>query len=145
MVAVGDLPSRGQHRFPNYVAGINGDSGKLGGNLRRCNPTSEVTSISVVDLNLIGEVPSELSQLVRLSFIDLRSNSLTREITSESGNLSDLQVPNLSDNRLTGQIPSELGSLPNPECDSRLALRFFPKTTHLTRVSDRVGMGSLTS
>ncbi|MCY3808038.1 MAG: putative Ig domain-containing protein [Gemmatimonadetes bacterium] len=65
------------------------------------------------DNSLRGEIPSELSEMSNLEFLDLSLNEVTGEIPSELGELSNLVVLVLTSNLLTGEIPPELAELPN--------------------------------
>ena len=64
---------------------------------------------------LIGELPSELGDLGKLNFLNLRINAISGEIPSELGDLSQLKSLVLGWNDLSGKIPSELGDLSNLE------------------------------
>ena len=64
---------------------------------------------------LSGPVPTELGELVSLTWLSLSSNSLTGPIPTELGRLADLKSLNLSRNFLSGPIPTELGRLADLE------------------------------
>jgi len=59
---------------------------------------------------MTGAVPSELSRLSRLDFLDLHRNRLTSSIPTELGKMNVGQL-HLSYNMLTGLVPSELGNM----------------------------------
>jgi len=61
--------------------------------------------------NLFGTIPSDISRLSELTFLNLNSNQLSGHIPSELGNLTKLTVLSLFDNQLSGTIPLELGNL----------------------------------
>jgi len=70
-----------------------------------------VTSIHLIDNNLVGTITSELGQLTSLTSLYLDQNQLTGEIPSELGNLNNLAELSLWINQLSGSIPPELGNL----------------------------------
>ena len=61
------------------------------------------------------EIPSEIGNLINLTYLKLYVNDLTGEIPPELGNLENLELLSLSRNELTGVIPIEIGSLTNLE------------------------------
>ncbi len=61
--------------------------------------------------SLKGQMPPELGNLSKLTYLDLGGNSLTGKIPADLGDLSELQGLILHDNQLTGSIPPELGNL----------------------------------
>ena len=61
--------------------------------------------------SLKGQMPPELGNLSKLTYLDLGGNSLTGRIPADLGDLSELQGLILHDNQLTGSIPPELGDL----------------------------------
>jgi uncharacterized protein (TIGR02145 family) len=62
---------------------------------------------------LIGEIPHEIGNLVNLTGLCLELNQLSGEIPSEIGNLVNLETLWLFNNQLSGVIPSEIGNLVN--------------------------------
>ena len=89
-----------------------------------CNEETEVelwgecysiyeTSLNLAHSGLTGEIPSEIGDLINLTYLNLYSNQLTGEIPSEIGNLINLTYLDLQMNQLTGQIPSEIVNLIN--------------------------------
>jgi Leucine-rich repeat (LRR) protein len=73
----------------------------------------DIVSLELPHYNLLGTMPSELGNLVKLEALYLNDNSLEGSIPSELGNLVNLEVLNLYDNSLEGSLPSELGNLVN--------------------------------
>ena len=72
-----------------------------------------VTSITLIENNLIGIIPPELGNLVNLRYLYLNGNHLSGSIPPELGNLGNLKNLYLNSNQLTGSIPPELGNLGN--------------------------------
>ena len=91
---------------------------------------------------LSGQIPTEISQLFRLRWLDLSENNLSGEIPAELGQLSNLDWLVLSGNDLSGEIPVTFGQLSNL---TRLRLDrndlsgeipyALGKLTHLTHLS----------
>ena len=75
------------------------------------NFEEEVTLLELSENNLQGEIPSEIGQLQKLSYLSFHNNQLIGEIPSEIGQLRLLTVLRLSNNQLTGKIPIEIGQL----------------------------------
>ena len=76
-----------------------------------CYSIETTTSLSLS--NISGEIPSEIGNLINLTWLNLSGNNLTGEIPPEIGNLTNLTTLQLSNNQLTGEIPSEIGNLTN--------------------------------
>ncbi|CAN6814336.1 unnamed protein product [Brassica oleracea] len=76
------------------------------------DPQPRVVAVKLWDMNLTGEIPSELTQLTGLVELLLDGNSLTGSIPDFSRCLN-LKIIHLENNRLTGKIPSSLAKLPN--------------------------------
>ena len=77
-----------------------------------------LTSLTGLDLShnqLSGEIPAELGGLTSLIGLSLRNNQLSGEIPAELGNLTSLTGLDLSQNRLSGEIPAELGGHDQPD------------------------------
>ena len=72
-----------------------------------------VTTLTLKERALTGEIPAELGSLSNLQSLSLYGNQLTGKIPAELGNLSELRGLELSSNKLTGEIPAELGNLSN--------------------------------
>ena len=77
------------------------------------NDEGQVTTLTLVENRLSGELPSDLGSLAKLESLYLWSNRLEGEIPPEMGRLSNLTEMAIQDNQLTGEIPSELGNLSN--------------------------------
>ncbi|KAM3733180.1 hypothetical protein ACB098_11G115700 [Castanea mollissima] len=58
-----------------------------------------------------GSIPTQISNLVRLTELDLVSNLLTGNIPSSIGKLTTLNALYLYENNLTGVIPSSVGNM----------------------------------
>ena len=74
-----------------------------------------VTSLSLQENQLSGEISPELGNLSSLERLDLGENQLTGEIPAQLANLSSLEWLNLGENQLTGTIPIQLGNLASLE------------------------------
>ncbi len=72
---------------------------------------NRVTSLSLSNRSLDGEIPPDLGRLDELRVLSLYGNSLSGPIPPEIGNLKKLGALNLGLNDLTGSIPPELGNL----------------------------------
>ena len=71
------------------------------------------TEINLPSEGLIGEIPSEIGNLINLQSLNLYNNELSGHIPSEMGNLTNLTSLVLWANQLEGEIPPELGNLTN--------------------------------
>src|SRR6476660_3936500 len=72
---------------------------------------NRVTSISLHENNLHGNIPSSFGNLINLQFLWLGQNQLIGNIPSSFGNLINLQTLWSSQNQLSGNIPSSFGNL----------------------------------
>ncbi|KAF8410823.1 hypothetical protein HHK36_003360 [Tetracentron sinense] len=70
-----------------------------------------VTSLSLQNHHLSGQVPRELADLPYLEVIELSGNQLYGLIPESLGNLSKLVTLDLSSNLLFGSIPERLGNM----------------------------------
>ncbi|CAL9017021.1 unnamed protein product [Prunus brigantina] len=61
--------------------------------------------------NIVGDIPTEISQLHHLHTLSLDSNNFSGVIPDQISNLKNLEVLNLSMNHFSGIIPSSLASL----------------------------------
>lgn len=73
--------------------------------------SGHVDSISLLDNELTGTIPTELENLSELRILDLDTNYLSGSIPKELGDLSNLEMLILQYNELIGGIPPELGNL----------------------------------
>jgi len=94
------------------------------------------TSLDLVSTGLSGTIPTDLGELVNLTYLNLGYNNLTGEIPSEIGNLINLDQINLYGNELTGSIPEEIGNLRNlisiDLYDNNLTGEIPPEITNVT-------------
>ena len=74
-------------------------------------PPDAVTRIDLMNSNLEGTLPSELSLLDYLQHLNLNNNELYGSIPTEFGEFLRLRFIDIGDNKLSGTIPSELGQL----------------------------------
>lgn len=70
-----------------------------------------VGQLALPDLGLTGPLPPELSQLAKLTTLDLQQNQITGSIPARLTDLTELTSLNLSRNQLTGAIPTDVGDL----------------------------------
>jgi len=70
-----------------------------------------VGQIRLVNNQLSGAIPAELSNLPKLQTLVLPENQLSGQIPAELGDLATLNILALHENQLSGQIPAELGNL----------------------------------
>ena len=77
------------------------------------NVKFKVSKLVLYNLELTGEIPTEIGKLVNLEYLILPLNKLTGEIPTEIGKLCNLKWLHLNYNRLTGKIPTEIGKLSN--------------------------------
>ncbi|EHP8494850.1 MucBP domain-containing protein [Listeria monocytogenes] len=72
---------------------------------------AKITTISLSNKSLTGEVPPEIKNLVSLEKLLLYSNKLSGEIPAELGELTNLSELRLDYNQFTGKIPDGLGKI----------------------------------
>ena len=85
---------------------------KIGGTIP--STISGLTSLRYLDLDrnsLVGTIPSTISGLRSLQALDLSSNLLSGTIPSAIGGLTSLQTLWFSNNLLSGTIPSTMSAL----------------------------------
>ncbi|KAM5586995.1 receptor-like protein EIX2 [Rosa sericea] len=70
-----------------------------------------VMSIDFSSNNLEGEIPEDISSLVRLGSLNLSRNQLIGKIPWKFSNLTNLETLDLSHNHLSGEIPQSFSSL----------------------------------
>ncbi|KAH7834381.1 hypothetical protein Vadar_015430 [Vaccinium darrowii] len=70
-----------------------------------------VKSMDLSENKLSGEIPEELTKLVRLWSLNLSGNHLTRRIPRNIGDMRQLESVDFSRNQLSGSIPSSMSSL----------------------------------
>ncbi|XP_029124597.1 LOW QUALITY PROTEIN: receptor-like protein EIX2 [Cajanus cajan] len=70
-----------------------------------------VTSIDLSSNKLSGEIPTKITNLNGLIFLNLSHNQLTGHIPSSIGNMGLLQIIDISRNQLSGEIPPTISKL----------------------------------
>ena len=70
-----------------------------------------VTGIDLSGNSLSGEIPSELTSLKGMQFLNISRNNLSGSIPKDIGNLKLLESLDLSWNKLTGHIPPSVSNL----------------------------------
>ena len=99
-----------------------------------------VTSLTLPENNLSGELPKELGSLSGLELLELGGNTLTGPIPAALGQLSLLENLDLAANALTDSIPPELGNLSKLERlrlgRNRLQGRIPPELGNLSALRD---------
>ncbi|KAI3876713.1 hypothetical protein MKX03_019196 [Papaver bracteatum] len=76
-------------------------------------PLSSLTLLALSDNNLVGSIPTSLTNLTSLKSIKLFENQLSGIIPRDIGRLHSLESFGLSGNNIIGSIPSSLGNLRN--------------------------------
>ncbi|XP_030514453.1 receptor-like protein 6 [Rhodamnia argentea] len=75
---------------------------------------SNLSQLAYLDLQrskFMGQIPASLANLTQLSYLDLSVNNFTGDISHWLGNLARLNYLDLSDNQLSGQLPSSFENL----------------------------------
>jgi len=65
----------------------------------------------LVDSQLTGTIPPQLSVLTKLSYLYIHNNRLTGTIPSQLSALTAMYKFQLSENQLTGTVPSQLSAM----------------------------------
>nr|XP_027111962.1 probable LRR receptor-like serine/threonine-protein kinase At3g47570 isoform X2 [Coffea arabica] len=76
-----------------------------------CQRLKKLTWLNLAYNNLIGRIPSTVSQCSLLRYLSLSGNHFTGPIPMGIGNLTMLEQIHLQMNNLTGAIPNEIGNL----------------------------------
>ncbi|CAM6089471.1 unnamed protein product [Calypogeia fissa] len=74
---------------------------------------THVTELRLLNLNLGGQLVSELGNLIALKYLDVMWNSMTGTVPPSIGSLSNLALLLLNGNQFSGSLPEELGNLTN--------------------------------
>ncbi|XP_059458942.1 LRR receptor-like serine/threonine-protein kinase IOS1 isoform X3 [Corylus avellana] len=67
-----------------------------------------ITSLNLSSSGLVGEISTDISNLVMLQYLDLSNNNLTGPVPGFLSRLQYLTVLNLERNQLSGVVPTEL-------------------------------------
>ena len=84
----------------------NFDSSDLPENI--CEKLPNLESLNMINSNLCGRIPSQISQCGKLRNLVLAFNNLVGSIPRAVGNLTNLEVLDPSNNNLTGILPLDL-------------------------------------
>uniref|UniRef100_A0A169WQH6 Protein kinase domain-containing protein n=1 Tax=Daucus carota subsp. sativus TaxID=79200 RepID=A0A169WQH6_DAUCS len=76
-----------------------------------CNNEKSVTRVDLGNVNLSGQLVSQLDQLPNLQYLEVYSNNISGRIPAELGNLTNLVSLDLYLNNLNGPIPDSLKRL----------------------------------
>ncbi|XP_031272564.1 receptor-like protein 6 [Pistacia vera] len=90
------------YSFQMRVKGIELDYGKI---------SNFLTAISFSGNKFEGEIPTSITNLRGLRFLNLSNNNLKGPIPAAMGNLTALESLDVSNNKLSGQIPQQLEDL----------------------------------
>ncbi|KAL5202615.1 hypothetical protein ABZP36_013567 [Zizania latifolia] len=77
------------------------------------NTVCHITRLRLHELNVIGQIPSELQNLTYLVDLDMGRNYLTGAIPPFIGKFTNMQYLSLGSSALSGPLPKELGNLTN--------------------------------
>jgi len=95
-----------------HIIGLKLNKNQLIGNIpSELGNLIKLQRLNLYNNQLIGSIPTELASLSNLQFLILGNNQLIGNIPSELTHLINLKDITLSSNELTGSIPSELGNL----------------------------------
>lgn len=72
---------------------------------------SNLETLFLAELNLVGEIPHSIGNLTKLKNLDLSQNSLSGEIPNSISLLKNVQQIELFQNLLSGELPQGLGNL----------------------------------
>lgn len=76
-----------------------------------CNSNGEVQGIQLRTAGLVGRIPTELSLLTTLLYLDMSNNALSGELPSELWDMTQLETLRLGFNQVSGTLPVELNQL----------------------------------
>ncbi|XP_048321668.1 MDIS1-interacting receptor like kinase 2-like [Ziziphus jujuba] len=120
------------------VVGVNITSSHLQGTLHNFSFSSfpYLRTLVLYNNSLYGSIPSHISELSRLTYLDLGQNHLSGYIPSGIRLLTSLEYLFLDGNEISGSIPQEVGQL-------KSLVKLFLRKNHLTG-SIPVSIGNLT-
>lgn len=95
----------------NWLGGPGTENTWFGVTVGTINTEDHVTIISLVNNDLSGTIPAEISNLTQLKYLSLDHNHLSGDIPKELSNLSNLKRLVVDSNQLTGTIPAGIGAL----------------------------------
>ncbi|KAM5573899.1 receptor-like protein EIX2 [Rosa sericea] len=68
-------------------------------------------SIDISSNHLVGDLPENITSMLKLNSLNLSRNNLTGKVPEKFGNLNKLESLDLSRNQISGRIPSSFSSL----------------------------------
>ncbi|PRQ19324.1 putative leucine-rich repeat-containing, plant-type, leucine-rich repeat domain, L [Rosa chinensis] len=68
-------------------------------------------SIDISSNHLVGDIPENITSMLKLNSLNLSRNNLTGKVPEKFGNLTMLESLDLSRNQISGRIPSSFSSL----------------------------------
>ena len=77
----------------------------------QCDVNGRVIHIELDKNNLVGTVPSSLSSVTKLNYLNLATNQLTGTIPSSLSALSSLNFLKLASNQMSGALPASLTTI----------------------------------
>lgn len=78
-----------------------------------CYSIENTDSLNLTSMNMNGEIPTEIGDLINLVYLNLSANNFSGSIPVEIGNLVNLNYLYLQNNQISGDIPSTIGNLTN--------------------------------
>nr|XP_034920424.1 MDIS1-interacting receptor like kinase 2-like [Populus alba] len=107
----GTLHSFNFSSFPNLLTLILSKNSLYGTIPSHISNLTKITYLDLCDNHFTGNIPLEIGLLKSLNFFNLWKNKLSGSIPSSIGNMTKLIDLRLNENNLTGLIPTSIGNL----------------------------------